>query len=46
MAQNQGSPDVTTTEARQATKEGVGRYVLGISLALVVLGFFIAYLVR
>jgi hypothetical protein len=46
MAQNHGSPDVTTTEARQATKEGVVRYVLGISLALVILGFFIAYLVR
>jgi hypothetical protein len=46
MAQNHGSPDVTTTDARQATKEGVVRYVLGISLALVILGFFIAYLVR
>lgn len=46
MAQNQGSPDITTTDARQATKEGVVRYVLGISLALVIVGFFIAYLVR
>ena len=46
MAQHHGSPDVTPTHARQATKEGVVRYVLGISLALVILGFFIAYLVR
>ena len=35
---------VTTTEARQATKEGVVRYVLLISLALVVVLFLVAYL--
>jgi hypothetical protein len=35
---------VTTTEARQATKEGVVRYVLAISLALVVVLFVVAYL--
>ena len=35
---------VTTTEARQATKEGVVRYVLAISLALVVVLFVSAYL--
>ena len=35
---------VTTTEARQATKEGVVRYVLAISLALVVVLFVAAYL--
>jgi hypothetical protein len=46
MAENHGSPELSTTNARQATKEGVVRYVLGISLALVILGFFIAYLVR
>ena len=46
MVENHGFPDVTPTDARQATKEGVVRYVLGISLALVIVGFFIAYLVR
>ena len=35
---------VTTTEARQATKEGVVRYFLAISLALVVVLFVAAYL--
>jgi hypothetical protein len=33
MAEDQGSAELTTTDARQATKEGVVRYVLGISLA-------------
>jgi hypothetical protein len=35
---------VTTTEARQATKEGVVRYIFAISLALVVVLFVVAYL--
>lgn len=33
------------TQARAASKEGVLRYVLGISLALVVILFIVAYLV-
>jgi hypothetical protein len=33
------------TDARAASKEGVGRYVLGVSLALVVVVFIIGYLV-
>jgi len=37
--------EVPTTAARSATKEGVGRYVLGISLTLVIAAFVIAYLV-
>ncbi|HEV2100910.1 MAG TPA: hypothetical protein VGR45_18535 [Stellaceae bacterium] len=35
---------VSETEARQATKEGVVRYVLAISLVLVVVLFAVAYL--
>ncbi|HWK46809.1 MAG TPA: hypothetical protein VNT30_18960 [Stellaceae bacterium] len=31
------------TEARQASKEGVGRYVLTASLVLVVIAFIVAY---
>jgi hypothetical protein len=46
MAEDQGSAELTATDARQATKEGVVRYVLAISLALVIGGFLIAYLVR
>jgi hypothetical protein len=46
MAEDQGSAELTTTDARQATKEGVVRYVLGISLSLVIVGFLVAYLVR
>ncbi len=34
---------VNKTEARQATKEGVVRYVLAISLVLVVVLFAVAY---
>jgi hypothetical protein len=34
----------TTTEAGQATKEGVVRHILAISLALVVVLFVVAYL--
>jgi|GEM_PF-3921193 hypothetical protein len=33
------------TEARAASKEGVGRYVLAISTALVVILFVVVYLV-
>lgn len=36
---------VDKTEARQATKEGVGRYVLAISLVLVVVLLAIAYVI-
>jgi hypothetical protein len=36
---------VTQTEARQATKEGVVRYVLMVSLALVVVLFAVAYVI-
>jgi hypothetical protein len=45
MAENQGSAELRPDEARQATKEGVGRYVLGISLFLVIVAFAIAYFV-
>lgn len=31
------------TEARAASKEGVGRYVLGVSIALVVVLFVVAW---
>ena len=37
--------EVSPTEARQATREGVTRYVLMGSLALVIIAFAIAYLV-
>ena len=43
MAEDQGSPELSATKARQATKEGVVRYVLGTSLVLVIAGFIIAY---
>jgi hypothetical protein len=33
------------TEARAAAKEGVVRYILGVSMALVVLLFIVAYVV-
>ena len=36
---------INRTEARQATKEGVGRYVLAISFALAVIALLIAYFV-
>ena len=38
-------PVKSPTDARAATKEGVGRYVLGISLVLVVILFIVGYLV-
>ena len=37
--------EVPTVEARQATREGVGRYVLITSLILVIVAFVILYLV-
>jgi hypothetical protein len=46
MAEDQGSAKLSPTEARQATKEGVVRYVLAISLVLVIAGFLIAYFLR
>jgi hypothetical protein len=36
--------EVSQEKASQGRKEGVGRYVLAISLALVVIGFAVAYL--
>jgi hypothetical protein len=36
----------TPTDARTGSKEGVVRYVLGISIALVVICFIAAYLIR
>lgn len=43
MARDRGSVELPATEARQASKEGVVRYVLGLSLVLVVIAFIIAY---
>jgi hypothetical protein len=43
MATDGNHLEVPTTAARSATKEGVGRYVLAISLALVIVAFAIAY---
>ncbi|MDB5411653.1 MAG: hypothetical protein JWL84_6565 [Rhodospirillales bacterium] len=43
MARNGEHIEVPTTAARSASKEGVGRYVLTISLFLVVVAFVIAY---
>lgn len=45
MATNGNHIEVPTTAARSATKEGVGRYVLAISLVLVVVAFAIVYFV-
>jgi hypothetical protein len=45
MAEDRNFTELSPTQARQATKEGVVRYVLGISLVLVVAGFIIAYIV-
>jgi hypothetical protein len=36
----------TPTSARSATKEGVVRYILAISIALVVVLFVVSYLIR
>jgi len=35
----------TPTEARAASKEGVVRYILAASIALVVIGFVVGYLI-
>lgn len=35
----------TPTEARASSKEGVVRYVLGISVALVVIAFIVSYFI-
>jgi hypothetical protein len=43
MVDNRNSAELSPNEARQATKEGVVRYVLGISLILVIAGFLVAY---
>lgn len=45
MDREQGTVDLPPTEARQASKEGVVRYVLAISLGLVIVAFIIAYFV-
>lgn len=45
MDKEQGTIDLPPTQARQASKEGVVRYVLGISLVLVIIAFIIAYFV-
>jgi hypothetical protein len=43
MAEQHSSIEITPTDARQGSKEGVVRYVLGISLTLVIIGFIAAY---
>jgi hypothetical protein len=45
MATNGNHIEEPTTAARSATTEGVGRYVLVISLVLVIAAFAIAYFV-
>jgi hypothetical protein len=42
----QNRPVIDPTRARSGSKEGVVRYVFGISLALVVVLFIVGYLVR
>jgi hypothetical protein len=42
----QNRPVTDPIKARSGSKEGVVRYVLGISLALVVVLFIVSYLVR
>jgi hypothetical protein len=44
MAENEGHVEKSPTAARQASNEGVVRYILMISLALVIIAFVIAYL--
>lgn len=39
------APHKTQEEARQGSTPGVTRYVLGISLALVVVAFIVAYVI-
>jgi hypothetical protein len=43
MTRNGDHIEAPPTAARSATKEGVGRYVLAISLFLVIVAFIIAY---
>jgi hypothetical protein len=43
MRQSDRRLEVSMTEARQGTQEGVVRYVLGISLALVIIAFAVIY---
>ena len=43
MRQDDRRLEVPGTEARSGTREGVVRYVLGISLALVIIGFAVIY---
>jgi hypothetical protein len=45
MAENKEHVELPPTAARQATKEGVVRYVLMISLGLVIVAFVLVYLV-
>lgn len=45
MDEEQGAAELPAREARQASKEGVVRYVLTISLILVIIGFIVAYFV-
>jgi hypothetical protein len=45
MARNPEHVELSPNEARQARPEGVGRYVLGVSLALVVIAFAIIYFI-
>jgi hypothetical protein len=45
MADNKGHVEIPPTAARQATNEGIVRYVLVISLALVIVAFVVVYLV-
>jgi hypothetical protein len=42
----QDRPVIDPTKARSASKEGVVRYILGISLALVVVLFVVSYLIH
>jgi hypothetical protein len=37
--------EISTIDARQGTREGVVRYVLGISLTLVIVGFVVIYMI-
>jgi len=41
-----GAVELSATAARQASKEGVVRYVLAISLTLVIVAFVIVYFVK
>ena len=41
-----GATEIPATAARQASKEGIVRYVLAISLTLVIVAFVVAYLIK